>query len=474
MAAEETGKQEATAGAGKAFIALAVIAVLGMVFSWAVSGPSRRKYPERTPVRFWHMWTAEWKVVVEDICDRFNESQDKYEVIPLSVPYQTADSKFLLAVAGGDPPDCMAQWNPVIPKWAESKLLVPLDTLMSEEEWADFKATAYPVARKIGMYKGHLYGVTTGLNIWAMYYRLDHLKEAGLLPPGTPERITSLDDLRGVQVYLPKTLEALDEWGRMLHKYDGDLLSRVGFLPEFLRMYATRFGGGFYDYEAGELTLNTPANLRTLTYLAKCREELGFDKVVRFESSLTTRFGADWPFITGKYSCVSDGQWRVVQLKRFAPELTYVTAPVPTPAEGGRDRAGWSNGNFMIIPAGAKHADGAWEFIKFWSGLAEPERAAEFYTWGGWLPLNTHVAQSPIYRKYVEDHPTFQTFLDILPSPNIEPTPPVPYQVYLQDRIKATYESATLGSLSPEKALERLEHEIAGEIRRRKEFGYED
>ena len=150
------------------------------------------------------------------------------------------------------------------------------------------------------------------------------------------------------------------------------------------------------------------------------------------------------------------------------------SSPGPTPAEGGRDRAGWSNGNFMIIPAGAKHADGAWEFIKFWSGLAEPERAAEFYTWGGWLPLNTHVAQSPIYRKYVEDHPTFQTFLDILPSPNIEPTPPVPYQVYLQDRIKATYESATLGSLSPEKALERLEHEIAGEIRRRKEFGYED
>ena len=458
--------------AGKAFIALIVIAVAGLLFSWAVSGPPRRKYPERIPVRFWHMWTAEWKGVVEDICDRFNESQDEYEVVPLSVPGHAADSKFLLAVAGGDPPDCMAQWNPVIPKWAENKLLVPLDTLMSEEEWADFKATAYPVARKIGMFEGHLYGVTTGLNIWAMFYRMDHLKEAGLLAPGMPERITSLDDLRRVQAYLPKTLEALDEWGRMLHRYDDGLLSRIGFIPQWIYMYAPRFGGGFYDREAGRLTLNTPANLRAMTYLTDRRAELGFDKVVRFESSLTTTFGADWPFITGKYAITSDGQWRVVQLKRFAPELSYVTAPAPVPAEGGRENAGWSNGNFMVIPVGAGCPEGAWEFIKFWSGLAEPERAAEFYTWGGWLPLNTRVADSPIYRKYVEEHPTFQTFLDILPSPNIEPTPPVPYQVYLLDRIKATDESAMRGTLSPAKALDRLKAEIAAEVERRKEFGY--
>jgi multiple sugar transport system substrate-binding protein len=47
------------------------------------------------------MWTAEWKVVVERICDRFNKSQDRYEVIPLSVPGTAADSKFLLAAADG-------------------------------------------------------------------------------------------------------------------------------------------------------------------------------------------------------------------------------------------------------------------------------------------------------------------------------------------------------------------------------------
>ena len=79
---------------------------------------SLRKYPHRIPVRFWHMWSAEWKVVVDRIVDRYNRSQDKYEVIALSVP-GGADTKFLLGAMGGDPPDVMAQWNPVIPTWAE-------------------------------------------------------------------------------------------------------------------------------------------------------------------------------------------------------------------------------------------------------------------------------------------------------------------------------------------------------------------
>src|SRR5262245_38391223 len=72
--------------------------------------PPRRAYPGRIPVRFWHMWTAESEQVVERIVDRFNRSQDRYEVIPLSIPSRGADTKFLLSVVGGDPPDCMAEW----------------------------------------------------------------------------------------------------------------------------------------------------------------------------------------------------------------------------------------------------------------------------------------------------------------------------------------------------------------------------
>lgn len=440
-------------------IAGAVLALaMALTLLFALPGQQTRKYPDRIPVRFWHMWTSDWKAVVEEIVGRFNESQDRYEVIPLSVPGTAADSKFLLSVAGGDPPDVMAQWNQVIPKWAESALLIPLDSLMSPGEWKEFQETTYPAAQKIGIYKGRLYAVTIGLDLYACYCRVDHLREAGL-DPAQP----------------PQTLEELVRWGEMLQKQtpDGEL-SRIGFLPTGFAMYAPSFGSGFYDTERDVLTLNTPDNLRALSFLADQRRKLGFANVIRFESGLNVGQGSvQWPFISGAYSIAMDGQWRVEQLARFAPELDYITFPIPPP-EGGRKHAGWANGNFMVIPAGARQVEGAWEFIKFWSGIDNPERAAEFYAWGGWLPMSPAIAEAPKYREYIKKNPQFQTFLDILPSENLQPTPPVPFQIYLWDRITWASDAVQRGSLTPEHALEGLERDIAREIATRRAFGYDD
>lgn len=433
-----------------------LLAAAGLVVVFALPGPPPRKHPQRIPVQFWHMWTAEWKDVVDRIVDRFNESQNTYEVIALSVPMTSADSKFLLAVAGGSPPDVMAQWNPVIPKWAENGLMMKLNEFMSPGQWEEFQKTVYPAVKKIGMYKGDLYGVTTGLNAFACYVRLDYLREANI----------PLSDF-------PDTLEALVEWGSKLHKFDDKgNLQRVGYLPAFYHYYTSGFGNGFYNWTENKLTLNTPDNLRALNFMVDERKKLGFANVIRFESGLAIGLGnMDWPFITGAYTILVDGQWRVEQLARYAPNLDYATVPIPPP-KGGRPHFGFTNGNFMIIPKGAREPEGAWEFIKFWSGLENPDRAAEFYTWGGWLPLCPAIAEAPMYREYVRAHPQFQTFLDLLPSENMDPMPPVPYQVFLFDRIVRADEAATRGVLPPQQALDRLEKEVAQEIQSRKEFGY--
>ncbi len=454
---QETSQRARFATGGVIVLAIAIT-----VIAFALPGPQQRHYPERQPVRFWHMWTAEWKVVVERIVDRFNQSQDRYEVIPLSIPGSRADTKFLLAVAGGDPPDVMAQWNPVIPAWAGAGLLMPLDELMGAERWQAFQREAYPVALKIGSYDDHLYGLAVGINIFACYYRKDHLDQVGLDPADWPE-----------------TLEDLATWGEQLHRFDDDgNLIRMGFMPgtfwRALAMYAPGFGGGFYDWSRGRLTLNTPANLRTLNYLVACRNKLGYENVLRYRAGLaaSNTGGADWPFMTGAYSIVVDGQWRVEQIAKYAPELPYGTAPLPSPS-GGPPLGGFANGNFMIIPVGSKQIDGAWEFVKFWSGLDRPVRAAEFYTWGGWMPLSPAIAEAPIYRKYVADHPQFQTFVDVMPSENIHPLPPVPYQVYLSDRIARAEDRAFRGIMTPAEALAELRDEVAREVARQRELGYD-
>ena len=438
------------------------LAIAITVVAFALPGPRQRVYPHREPVRFWHMWTGQWKDVVDRIVDRFNQSQDRFEVVALSVPGRHANAKFLLAVAGGDPPDVMVQWRPVIPAWAHAGLLTPLDELMGAQRWEAFQREAYPIALKIGSYDSHLYGLGTGINIIACYYRTAQLAEAGLDPADWPE-----------------TLEQLSQWGEMLNRYgDSGELTRMGFRPDFqnqrLSMYAPAFGPGLFDWTQGRLTLNTPSNLRALEYLVDRVNKLGYYNVLRFQAGLAAGtgagIGADWAFMTGAYSIVVDGQWRVEQIAKYAPELQYGTAPLPPPA-GGRPLAGFSYGNFMIIPVGARHVDGAFEFAKFWSGLEEPERAAEFYTWGGWLPLSPAIANAPIYRKYLADHPQFQTFVDIMPSENIHPLPPVPYQVFLADRITRAEDRALRGTMTPAEALAELERELARELARQRELG---
>ena len=62
----------------------------------------------------------------------------------------------------------------------------------------------------------------------------------------------------------------------------------------------------------------------------------------------------------------------------------------------------------------------------------------------------------------------------MLPSENMLPMPPVPYQVFLWDRLIQADEAAMRGTLTAEEALDRFEREIARERASRKELGYEE
>jgi multiple sugar transport system substrate-binding protein len=461
MAGDESPSQSGEQPQSPVALWLSRLLVAGLlvfiVVFWGAQIQAGHAHTARKKVRFWHMWTAEWKDVVDKIVDRFNKSQDKYEVEALSAPTQGADSKFILGVMGGDPPDVMAQWNPIIPPWADDNLLRPLDELMTPEEKRAFDENAYPVVKKLGMYRGRLYGMSIGINMFALYYLPQQLRDAGL----DPDRF-------------PTTLEELDKWGARLDKRDGSgNLIRLGWGPQGFLTFAPIFGGGIYDWKAGKMTIQSPRNLAALTYLARSRKRLGYENMVRFNAGLDMNsFSGGWPFIGGAFSVTIDGQWRVEQIHKYAPKLEYRTAQIPPPV-GGMKLAGNSGGNFMIVPRGAKDPEGAWEFIKFWSGLMNPNTAAEFYTWGGWLPLTPAVAKAPFYQEYLRKFPQFKTFVDLMPSENIEVLPPVPYQEFLADQFTKMEESVLRGTLTPEQGLKELDQAVNAEVKRRKELGYD-
>lgn len=433
------------------------IVVTAIVFASGHSTP--RKYPDRKLVRFWHRWQGDWEKQVQKIVDAFNASQNQYEVVPISVPGTGSDAKFILGVIGGDPPDLMSMFSGAVPNLAANGFLTPLESLMTPSENKAFFKSSYPSIRDIGMYRGRCYGVTIGADLMALYVNAQQLRNAGFDPD-----------------HFPKTLEEVEAMGIKLNKYDkkGNL-TRLGFLLSDVNYISHNFGGGFYVHDDGSLALNTPQNLRALKAIVDYRKKVGFDNVLRFQAGLNDIEGAaSWAFMHGDLSITYDGQWRVEELRKFKPDLDYRVYPVPPPKDGGTPLGGLVGGNYMIVPISAKEKHGAWEFLKFWCGLDNPDRAATFYNMGGWLPYSPAVAHSPTFQKWLKKDSEFQAFLDILASPNCKPPPAIANLQFLNDLITRAEDQATQGAKTPEQALAELESKFKEERDKRRALGYDE
>lgn len=439
-------------------VALVALLLVG-VFILIGGRRTPRQYPERIPVRFWHRWQGDWEVQVKRIVAAFNESQDKYEVIPLSTPSGGSDAKFIMGVIGGDPPDVMSIWNGAIPNLASNGFLTDLETLMTPDERRAFFEEAFPPIRQSGMFRGKVYGITIGSDLYGLYVNVAQLREAGFDPDRFPETFEDLVDL-GVK------LTRFDKNGN---------ITRLGYVQSGLDYFSHSFGGGFFAHEDGTLELNTPQNLRALKAIVAQRKRLGYEKVQRFYAGLNNAAGAAaWPFMSGELTITFDGMWRVEELRKFKPDLEYRVFPVRPPREDGVPLAGNISGNFMIVPSSAKQKDGAWQFVKFWSGLDDPERAAAFYNMGGWLPLTPAVVNSKAYSAWLRENPQFQAFLDILTSSNCRAMSTVPYLQFMNDQIGRAEDRAVRGLVTPEQALSDLEANVREEIAKRRALGYED
>jgi multiple sugar transport system substrate-binding protein len=435
---------------------LALIITL-IVFLNGASTP--RQFPQRKLVRFWHRWQGDWEKQVQKIVDAFNKSQNEYEVVPVSIPGGGSDAKFILGAVGGDPPDLMSMSSSPVANMAANGFLTKLETLMTPDERTRFFKDSYPAIRDIGMYKGSCYGVTIGADLMALYVNVKQLREAGYDPDK-----------------FPKTLEELEEMGLKLNRFDKNgQLKRLGLLIQDVGYFSTYFGGGFFVHPDGRVELNTPQNLRALQNIVDYRKKIGFENVVRFQAGLNDIEGAaSWAFMHGDLTITYNGQWRVEELRKFKPDLEYRVYPIPPPKAGGTPLGGLVGGNYMIVPVSAKEKHGAWEFLKFWTGLDNPDRAAEFYNMGGWLPYSPAVANSPTFQRWLKKNPQFQAFLDILASPNCKPPPSIANLSFLRDLINRAEDQALLGVMTPKQALEELESRFLEERAKRRALGYEE
>ncbi len=423
-----------------ALLAMAVILFACGLVVWDRLDAGTRVPPARREVVFWHFWGGADRAIVEDVVARFNRSQDEHFVRAIAMPGNNLDLKLFLAVSGGDPPDLINQDDPIMADWASRGALMPLDEVASPGEVQRLREWLVPAARQLGTYDDRMYALCNGLDIRALYYNKTVLDQFHLAPPTT---LAELD-----QIAVATT--TFDDAGKP---------QRFGYLPDPRRLWAwgTVFGGDFYDEATARVTADSEPIVRALDWMTSFRRRYGPASVAAFRQGDQSLPGKSFPLLAGRYTMVMDGQWRVrdivaaqeEQRRRGEPVTEYGVCPLPAPA-GGRQRAGWVNGNFFVVPRGARNQDGAWQFMKFWSGFDGFEsEAAETCRAGGWIPVSAHVVRQPRFQSYLAAQPLFARFVELAESPDQIPTPVVPGAPFFQRTINEAASKAMYVEAAP-------------------------
>jgi len=436
-------------------LVVAVLTASVAVWAWTPESATPPAPEDRREVVFWHLWGGEHRAVVEGIVAEFNASQSEHFVRAIAMPGANLDLKFFLSVSGGAPPDLLNHDDPVVADWAHRGALMPLDELVDAEQVKRLEAWLFPAARQLGSYNGRLYALCNGLDVRALYYDERALAELGRGPPRT---IAELDSL-ATEIAPP------DSPGRRL---------RYGYLPDPRRIWAWGivFGGRFYDPASGRVTADSAPIMRALDWMASYSRRYGARNVAAFRKGDQTLTGSAFPLLEGRYAMIMDGQWRVLEIaaaqraarRRGEDVPEFGVAPLPAPPDG-RANAGWVNGNFFVIPRGARNAAGAWAFAKYWAGFGGFEsQAARHCAAGGWIPASHEVVSEQAFEEFLAKYPDFATFVELAGSEHQVPTPAVPGAMFFYTEIVRAAEDAMYRGIAPEEVLERATRRVQARL----------
>ena len=187
---------------------------------------------ERVKLEVWDWWgDGQYKHVIEQLCQNFNESQDKYEVVHVNYPWGDVWTKALAATAAGNPPDIIIQDIRTVTHRGQANQATDLTDLIAKEG-EGFTDQFYPQLMDAMIYDGRTYGLPYVTDTRILYYDKDAFAEAGLDPEAPPQ-----------------TWAELVEYARKLDvKNDDGSYDRLGFYPGTLEWNAWAFSADGKDY----------------------------------------------------------------------------------------------------------------------------------------------------------------------------------------------------------------------------------
>ncbi|MDQ0614302.1 lactose/L-arabinose transport system substrate-binding protein [Microbacterium sp. W4I4] len=275
-----------------------------------------------------------------------------------------------------------------------------------------------------------------------LFYRTDYFASAGI----DPASITTWDDL----VAAGEAIKA--KTGHTLLTAD---LSSGGPFSIMLQQQ----GQGLFD-AAGEITVNSPEAVRTLTLLQTMQQKGLIKNAKGWDASVTSAKDGD-------SAVTPEAVWWIGTLEGEAPELAgkYAVRDLPVFAAGGAPTSN-NGGSGLAIPTQAKNPQLAADFMAF--VLADTDNQASMMKDEGLFPAHLPALQSDYFQQaseYFSGQQVFQTFAQLTPQiPSITFTSD---QSVASDAVSNAVAAAVLNGEDPQKALDDAAAQIANSTGRK-------
>jgi multiple sugar transport system substrate-binding protein len=336
-------------------------------------------------VTFWGGWVGDQAAQINQQVAAFNAAQTDYTV--KYVQQKEVEQKLLTGLASGQVPDVVL-WDRF-----QTSLYVPKGALAAIDEQiaADKVDTAqlYDQALSEMTVDGKVYGLPLIVDNRSLFYNTELLEKAGAQPP--------------------TTWDSLLEVARKTTQRKGGKLAVAGFAlddPGLFSIWLRQAGGTMLNADNQTVAFNSPEGL----------EVLAFWKQLMDAGVYEPGFGVGGvPFAEGKMAMQYNGPWALADLKKV-PDLKYGITEPPAGPHG--DKAAGMGGFGLVIPRGAKNAQGAWAFMKWW--CTTPANALSFGKISGQLPANKTAAQDAFFTA----DPKYKGFVATMEYATVRPAIP--------------------------------------------------
>lgn len=306
----------------------------------------------------------------------FNATHPQLKVVMDSIQDTQAVTELATAIRGHAAPDLVDLNDIYMPIFTQLDAFVNLNTLIKQLPYAKDLS---PGHLALATYDNRVYGVPYLADLSVLWINKTLFKRAGLNPADPPRTFAEiLTDARKIN--------ALGH-GIKGFSFAGDCSGCLGFtvLPDIWAAGSNVIRGSV-NHQTAEVAGNAAVSSLLTFYRTIWTEQLA-------PPSDLTDTGATWgdDFAAGTVGIFPGGYGTVITEVPASKLSQFEDVPLPGPTGG---YATFDGGDDLAIPAGAKNASGAWEFMKWVLALKQQDQLPSF----GYTPVRSD-ALTPAFER---------------------------------------------------------------------------